>query len=300
MLAFAGNSVLCRLALGEDNIDANTFTLVRLISGALGLYGIVSLRQILHKNRHQELKVQATISNSQNAQLPRTGGGFVWQNWLAPFSLFLYAVCFSFAYVQLDTGVGALVLFGSVQLSMITVSVYTKEHLPISKWLGVLVAFSGLCFLVWNQLDWGNTQVTLSGFVLMFIAGLAWAGYTLLGRNKSEPITLTYKNFVGSVAFCFPLCFLYYFVPYSLNNTGLLLALASGIISSAMGYAIWYVALNGLTRIQAGVVQLLVPVIASIGGLIWVNEAITLALVIAQCMILGGILLVMFEYKSTK
>jgi drug/metabolite transporter (DMT)-like permease len=219
------------------------------------------------------------------------------KKWIASAMLFVYAVGFSFAYIALDTGVGALVLFGTVQLTMIAVSIYKQEQLPWHHIVGIALAFCGLWFLIYSQLDWQATNLSLLGFVFMVFAGMAWGGYTLLGRGSTSPFIDTSANFMLSVLFCIPLLAVYLFMPAAISADGFWLAVSSGVITSAFGYAIWYVALPSLSRVQAGVVQLLVPIIAAVGGAIWVGEAITLPLIIAQTMVLGGIAMVMIKAR---
>lgn len=286
LFAFAGNSVLCRLALGNQSIDATSFTIIRLVSGAFALSVMFLVgRQI---NRHNNLFRSSKVAQSWS------------KKWRASCMLFIYAAGFSYAYIELDTGVGALVLFGCVQLTMIVVSIYKKEYLPWYKWLGLAMAFSGLCFLVYSQLDWSSTKLSFSGFALMAAAGVAWAAYTLIGRGSVSPFIDTNTSFMLSTILCLPLVLVYWFLPALLTVQGLWLALASGVLTSACGYAIWYVALSGLSRVQAGVVQLLVPVIAALGGLLWVGESISKELIIAQTLVISGILLVMFNSRVKK
>lgn len=283
LFAFAGNSVLCRLALGNQTIDATSFTVIRLVSGAFALSLMFLVRRQFTKNKG----VFGSPSLSQS-----------WgEKWRSASMLFVYAAGFSYAYMALDTGVGALVLFGTVQLTMIAVSIYNKEHLPWHKFLGMLMAFCGLCFLVYTQLDWSSAQISISGFTLMVAAGIAWGAYTLIGRGSVTPLIDTSTSFLLSTLLCLPLLFVYWFTPALLTEQGLWLALASGVVTSAFGYAIWYIALSGLSRVQAGVVQLLVPVIAALGGVLWMGESISKELVIAQVLVLSGIIIVMINRR---
>ena len=318
--AFAGNSVLCRLALLPNSsltneslpsdalgyaasisgpvqaIDATSFTVLRLLSGSIALLVFM-------------------MFHSTSSKASKNLGSL--KAWLAPFCLFIYAACFSFAYITLPTGAGALILFGCVQLTMIISSIMAKEVLSLQKYFGVMLAFLGLCLLMYFQSAPSavGTHVTASdslitaaqsqqsqqtpsiliGFILMTISGVAWAVYTLLGRSSTDPITDTCWNFVKSLPFCAALCLLYLVSSASISAYGVSLALLSGIVTSAMGYAVWYYVLPQLSRIQAGVIQLLVPVIAAIGGFIWAQEAITLSLAVSQIMVLGGIALVIFN-----
>lgn len=283
LFAFAANSVLCRLALGNGQIDATSFTIVRLVSGALALMAIFWIGGRVNRSNNMFSRWRVFQS--------------IRKKWIAAVMLFVYAAGFSFAYIALDTGVGALVLFGTVQLTMIAVSIYKQERLPCHHVAGIILAFCGLCFLIYSQFDWRSAKLSLLGFVFMIFAGIAWGGYTLLGRGSTSPFIDTSANFMLSVFFCIPLLAVYMFLPATLSINGFWLAVSSGVVTSAFGYAIWYVALPSLSRVQAGVVQLLVPIIAAVGGVIWVGEAITLPLIIAQIMVLGGIAMVMIKAR---
>jgi len=264
LIAFAANSVLCRLALGEKTIDASSFTVIRLLSGA------IVLLIILKMNR---------IKNSS----PIKG------NWFASLMLFLYAVTFSFAYITLDTGTGAIILFGSVQITMILLSLISGNRLLITEWIGVSIAFIGFIYLV----SPGVTSPSIMGFSFMTVAGIAWGIYTLKGRDSLNPLMDTANNFFRTIPFVMFLAVIAIQSTYY-TTEGILLAALSGGIASGIGYTIWYVALGGLSAIQAAVVQLLVPVIAALGGVIFLSEKITLRLTLSGIMILGGILMVVW------
>lgn len=262
LLAFAGNSVLCRLALGENTIDAASFAIIRLLSGIVILVAIVK------------------ITNRNNK--PSSNG-----SWSASLMLFLYAVTFSFAYISLDTGTGALILFGAVQITMILVSVNSGNRLHYSEWIGVFIAFSGFVYLVKSSL----TVPSLIGFILMTIAGIAWGMYTLKGRGSKFPLLDTAYNFLRTLPFILALLVVVV-LDVNLSQEGIMLAVVSGAIASGLGYTIWYIALGGLSVTQAAVVQLLVPVIAAAGGIVFSNEIISLRLVLSSIMVLGGIMTV--------
>jgi drug/metabolite transporter (DMT)-like permease len=262
LIAFAANSVLCRLALGDKTIDASSFTAIRLLSGAIVL-----------------LLITGISSNKSNAT---TKG-----SWSASLMLFLYAITFSFAYITLDTGTGALILFGSVQITMILLSLISGNRLHIIEWTGITISFAGFVYLILP----GVSTPSTTGFLLMTTAGIAWGIYTLKGRGSINPLMDTAYNFFRTI----PLVIILAIV--TLQNAqysfeGIVLAVLSGGIASGIGYAIWYVALGGLSSTQAAVVQLLVPVIAAFGGVIFVSEVVTLRLTISATMILGGILMV--------
>jgi drug/metabolite transporter (DMT)-like permease len=262
LIAFAANSVLCRLALGDKTIDASSFTAIRLLSGAIVLLLITGI--------------------SSNKSKATTKG-----SWSASLMLFLYAITFSFAYITLDTGTGALILFGSVQITMILLSLISGNRLHIIEWTGITISFAGFVYLILP----GVSTPSTTGFLLMTTAGIAWGIYTLKGRGSINPLMDTAYNFFRTI----PLVIILAIV--TLQNAqysfeGIVLAVLSGGIASGIGYAIWYVALGGLSSTQAAVVQLLVPVIAAFGGVIFVSEVVTLRLTISATMILGGILMV--------
>lgn len=263
LIAFAANTVLCRLALGEQSIDAASFTSIRLFSGALVLFVITRL-------------------NHAGSRSASRG------NWPASVMLFTYAITFSFAYITLDTGTGALILFGAVQITMILVSLMRGNRLHLIEWLGLALAFGGFVYLVLP----GVSTPSLRGFLLMTIAGMAWGLYTLKGRGSAAPLMDTAYNFIRTLPLVGIVLLLS--VPHANYSTqGIVLAILSGGIASGIGYTIWYIALDGLTATQAAVVQLFVPVIAALGGVIFVAEPITLRLTLAGLLILGGILLVL-------
>lgn len=262
LIAFAANSVLCRLALGEETIDAASFTVIRLLSGALVLLAILA------------------FSNDKEASASKG-------SWSASLMLFVYAVAFSFAYISLDTGTGALILFGSVQITMILLSLVSGNRLHLSEWVGVIIAFTGFVYLILPEV----TSPSVMGFLLMIAAGIAWGMYTLKGRGSDHPLKDTAYNFLRTI----PLVIILLVITIQdahYSAAGVLLAVLSGGIASGIGYTIWYIALGGLSTTQAAVVQLSVPVIAAFGGVLFVSEAITARLTLSASMVLGGILLV--------
>lgn len=281
LIAFAANSILCRIALGQQYIDPAGFTIVRLLSGSIALYFILIFHQYCKK-------VEANNSSQPGGYNISVSKG----SWLGSILLFTYAVSFSYAYGYLDTGTGALILFGSVQIFMILSAVITKYKLLISEWLGLALACLGFVYLIYPQL----TTPSLVGFILMMVSGVAWAGYTLAGAHSKAPLMDTCYNFFRTIPFVFILLLL------TLSTTeysydGILLAVLSGAIMSGVGYAIWYVALTGLTTTKAAVLQLLVPVIATIGGVLFMSEVMTTRLQISSIMVLGGIALVLLSKK---
>lgn len=263
MLAFAGNSLLCRVALKHTGIDAASFTTIRLISGAVMLW---------------------LVARTGRGTSP--GGG----NWLSAFALFAYAAGFSFAYVSLPAGVGALLLFGAVQATMIGHGIGTGERLQRGQLVGLMVALGGLVGLLLP----GLSAPPLRGSVLMLGAGVAWGVYSLRGRSAGDPLKVTAGNFLRAVPVAAALSVLM-LTDASLDIAGFCCAVASGALASGVGYAIWYTVLPVLKATKAATVQLSVPVIAALGGIIFLGEPVTLRIALASIAILGGIALVILE-----
>jgi len=271
LLAFAGNSILCRYALTDDVIDAGSFTAIRLLSGALFLMVLFTIKT--------------------RKPLPWRSG-----SWLTGFYLFLYALTFSFAYLSLNTGVGALILFGSVQVTMVLLSILSGKMLSKLEWGGLLIAFSGLSYLLLPNAD--ESAMSLSGFGLMVVSGVAWGLYTVAGKGAADPLRQTGGNFIRTIPFV--LLLMGVTLDFAaLNAQGVMLAIISGAITSGLGYALWYIALAGLSVTQAAVVQLSVPIIAAFGGIVLLSEAITTPLIIASLLVLGGILVSSLAKKSS-
>ncbi len=260
MIAFALNSLLCRMALRDTGIDAASFTSVRLISGALMLWLIVRLRGGA-----------------------RIGTG----NWASAFALFAYAAAFSFAYLTLTAATGALLLFGAVQVTMIGHGMWKGERLLGAQLVGFVLASAGLIGLLLP----GLSAPPLYGAALMVAAGVSWGAYSLRGRGMGDPTRVTAGNFLRTVPITAVLS-LWMVGDASVDGAGFAYAVASGALASAIGYAIWYSALPALRATSAATVQLSVPVLAAIGGVVLLGEPVTLRLVVASAAILGGIALV--------
>ncbi len=266
MLAFAGNSILCRLALKITTIDAASFTAIRLVSASLMLWFILLL---LGK------------------------GGKISGNWPSALALFFYAAGFSFAYINLQAGTGALLLFGSVQTSMIGFGLWRGENFNLLQIGGFLLAITGLVVLVFP----GLSAPPIISSSLMVFAGVAWGIYSLRGRGAGDPTMMTAGNFIRTL----PMATILELVASSqlqFDINGTLLAVASGAITSGIGYEIWYSALPSLKATQAATVQLSVPVLAAIGAVILIGEPMSLQLVLASLAILAGISLVIFNKQS--
>lgn len=261
MLAFAGNSLLCRLALRDTDIDAASFTSLRLLAGAVTLWLLMRLRKA-----------------------NRGAAG----SWPAATALFVYAAAFSFAYINLDAGAGALILFGAVQLSMLAWGIYRGERLGLKGCSGLLLAFAGLLVLLLP----GASRPPTGAALLMLLAGAAWGIYSLLGRGVNDPLAATTGNFLRAAPLALLLSVLF-IGQASWDTPGLIYALLSGALTSGVGYAIWYSALRGLQSFQAACVQLSVPIIAALAGSLLLDEALSGRLLLSAAAVLGGIALVL-------
>lgn len=274
MMAFAGNSLLCRAALAHTDVDAATFTSIRLISGALILWLIVQIRH-----------------NSGTELGATTGAG----NWSSAIALFIYAAGFSFAYISLSTGTGALLLFGAVQATMIGYSLWRGERLRNLQILGLVLALFGLTVLMLP----GLSAPPLYGAILMLGAGVAWGIYSLRGKTGGDATRVTAGNFLRTVPIALVMS-LVMVGSFSIDRAGFLYAVGSGALASGVGYAIWYMALPALKATSAATVQLSVPVIAAIAGIVLLSEPLTLRLVLSSIAILGGIALFIFQKESVQ
>jgi drug/metabolite transporter (DMT)-like permease len=258
VMAFAANSILCRAALGADSIDAASFSSLRLLSGAVAL--------------------SALDASRPDARFGRRA------NWTSAALLFLYAVPFSFAYIDLSTGTGALILFGSVQATMLISALASGEHPHPLQWVGLVVAVGGLVYLVLP----GISAPSPLGSLLMAMAGVAWGLYSLVGRRAVDPLGETRDNFVRSLPMA-AVVSLAAAGDLRITLSGAVLAVASGALASGVGYAVWYTALGGLTATLAATVQLSVPIIAAAGGIVFMGEAVTRRLLVSSVLVLGGV-----------
>jgi drug/metabolite transporter (DMT)-like permease len=268
MVAFAANSVLCRLALGAGLIDAASFATVRTVAGAVILGVLLVLRPRERTAR---------------------------PNWKSVVTLYLYMVFFSFAYLSLSAGTGALVLFGAVQLTMFIVALRSGEYFSKISWVGLLLAIAGLVYLV----SPGVTAPDPFGAALMAVAGVSWGFYSLVGRSASDPVEATAHNFIYSVPLVVATSVVF-IGRFEVSAGGIAYAIGSGAIASGIGYVIWYAALRRLRATSAATVQLSVPVIAAIGGALLMSEAVTARLVIASIATLGGVALVLLQRSRAK
>ena len=270
MAAFAGNSLLCRMALKHTGIDAASFTAIRLVSGALALWLVTRSRRV-------------------------QGGGAAAGagSWPSALALFAYAAGFSFAYVSLPAATGALLLFGAVHATMIGYGLYKGERLRRMQLIGLALALGGMLGLLLP----GLSAPPLAGALLMLGAGVAWGVYSLRGRGAGDPTRLTAGNFLRAAPMALVLSLLM-LKSLSVDATGFWLALASGALTSGIGYALWYSALPALKATTAATVQLSVPVLAALGGIAFLGEPVTLRLVLASAAILGGIALVVLQKRA--
>lgn len=297
LIAFAANSLFCRMALADDYIDAWSFTIVRLVSAA-GCLGII---MILHAS-HLQRQVRKMNDTSNGTLLVLSDKG----SWLSSFTLVIYALCFSIAYVELDTGTGALILFSAVQLTMIGWGIYKKEQLSVLQWTAFIVAVAGFIYLMLPS----AAIPSLLAAILMTISGIAWGIYSIRGKTCVSPLRATGFNFIRSLI-AVPILLLvslYYLdnmglATVNLNNVttkGILLAGASGAIASGIGYSIWYTAMPLLKNTQAAIVQLCVPILAAILGVVFLSEQLSLPFVVASTVILGAVLTFTLSKKTSK
>ncbi|MFC6672369.1 EamA family transporter [Marinobacterium aestuariivivens] len=264
LLAFAANSLFCRLGLHAGAIDAASFTSIRLLSGALMLTLLLLLRQ-----RRRQAPLHLPLRP------------------LAALSLFAYAILFSFAYLELDTGIGALILFGCVQLTMIGHGLVRGNRPAAIEWLGILLAAGGLVLLLLP----GASAPSPFAACAMALAGAAWGLYSLLGRGNSDALAGTAANFMLALPLGLAVSLAGVTEP-ALETRGVLFAVASGALASGCGYALWYQVLPRLTPTTAATVQLTVPALAALGGVLLLAEPLSLRLVLSGTLTLGGIALV--------
>ncbi len=270
LTAFAFNSILCRMALGPGEADAAGFSAVRLLSGAAMLAALLA-------------------ANGKPRSLTSDG------NWLSGFFLFAYVICFSFAYLGLTTGTGALLLFGSVQFTMVAAALYRGERPGRMEWAGLMIAIAGLVYLVFP----GLAAPPPANSMLMIAAGIAWGLYTLRGKGSKDPLADTAGNFIRAVPMAL-IAAVPFYSQINLSARGVMLAVLSGAIASGIGYAVWYAALKHHTATRAAALQLSVPVIAAAGGIVFLAETASLRLALATALILGGIGIVILGKKAGK
>lgn len=265
LLAFASNSLLCRIALKQTEIDLASFTSIRLLAGALTLWAITQWRKS-----------------------PKEGKG----NWPSALALFVYAIAFSFAYHSLPAGTGALILFAAVQASMISYGLWRGERFHFWQWAGLGIAMLGLVGLLLP----GLAAPPLGAALMMLLAGCAWGVYSLRGRMGGDPSKVSAGNFLRAIPFALGMSVLWY-PQISWDKMGIFYAIVSGAVTSGLGYIIWYSVLPFLRASNAATLQLSVPVIAALGGVLFLGESLSWRLVVASLTILGGIALVLWKRK---
>ena len=247
LIAFAANSVLCRLALQDGSIDPVSFTTIRIVSGTMALLLLAGM-------------------NEQSKKGAKSKG-----SWYSAFALFSYAIAFSVAYVSLSAGTGALVLFGAVQITMLAAAFRRGERMQLMRWLGL-------------------TAPDPIGAGLMLVSGVAWGFYSIAGKGVLAPIAMTSGNFLRAAPMALAASVIA-LAQIHIETSGAVLALASGVVTSGFGYVLWYRTLPLLTTTQASIVQLLVPALAAVGGVVFIAEEVTLRLLVASALILGGVAL---------
>jgi drug/metabolite transporter (DMT)-like permease len=266
LIGFAANSLLCRAAIGAGAIDPGTFTIVRMTSGLAALF-------LLSRSR------------ARNPEASAAPAGRSFASYVSGFALALYAVAFAFAYVKLSAGTGALLLFGSVQLTMMAAALFGGERPRAMEWVGYALALGGLLWLVMP----GVKAPPAFAAALMVFAGVAWGVYTLRGRGATDPLAQTTVNFERAMPFVFVAFMVLSPERRHVSWNGIALAIASGALASGVGYALWYRALPSLTRARAATLQLAVPVLAALGGVTLLGESVSTRLVGSAVLVLGGI-----------
>lgn len=269
MLAFAGNSLLCRAALTTTSIDAATFTAVRIATGAIALWWLSARR--------------------------RTSAASSAGSWPSALALFAYALAFSYAYTALSASTGALLLFGAVQATMLGHGLWRGERLRGWQWAGFVLAVAGLLGLLLP----GVTAPPPLAALLMVGAGVAWGVYSLRGKGAGNPTLVTASNFVRAVPFAL-VASLIAWPWFQVDARGVMFAAASGALTSGLGYAVWYAALPRLSATTAATVQLSVPVLTALAGVVLLGEQLTLRLALTALAILGGIALVVLTAQRSR
>ncbi|RZQ57070.1 EamA family transporter [Pseudidiomarina tainanensis] len=273
LLAFAGNSIIARYALLDNSIDPASFIWLRIVSGALALWLLVAI-----------------LGRASSVKALQTSKG----NWWGALTLSIYAIAFSFAYVVLETGFGALVLFAAVQLSMFGINLVQGASVCVREWLGSAIAFAGLAYLVAPSLQLPESWLSV---VLMIIAGTAWGFYSIHGRGSATPLIDTTYNFSRAIVVV-TFALMWFLPDLQVTSKGVGLALLSGAVTSGLGYAVWYLVLPRLHVSTAAIGQLSVPLIATVGGIIVADETITSRLSIAALLIIGGILINVLKFRT--
>ena len=271
LLFLALNSIFCKFALSNNFIDAFSFTMYRILFGAITLILIYLYKR---KKLHFSIKT----------------------NWLSSLMLFSYAICFSYSFLNIEAGVGTLLLFAVVQLVMVIFSLFHKEKINLQKIAGIFLAMAGLIYLLYPKQSF---ELSLFHAFLMIIAGISWAIYTVLGKKSSDSLYNTTDNFAKAIVFV--VIFYILFSPENsfVSEKGIFLAFISGSLTSAIGYLLWYEVLPKMQLITAGIIQLFVPVISIVISIVFLNESLTITLFLSTVMIFAGILLTIFSKKKS-
>lgn len=264
------NSIFCKLALSNNFIDAFSFTMYRVLFGSITLILIY-----LYKRKKLQFSTK--------------------KNWLSSLMLFSYAICFSYSFLNIEAGVGTLLLFAVVQLVMVIFSLFHKEKINFQKIAGIFLAMAGLIYLLYPKQSF---ELSLFHAFLMIIAGISWAVYTVLGKKSSDSLYNTTDNFAKALIFV--VIFYLLFSPENsfISEKGILLAFISGSLTSAIGYLLWYEVLPKMQLITAGIIQLFVPVISIVISIVSLNENLTFTLFLSTVIIFAGILLTIFSRKA--
>ena len=269
LFSLSTNPVLCRMAMITGQTDPFSFTFLRILSGTIFLLLVFFFK-------HQKLGLNLKT------------------NWLTPFMLFLYAITFSYSYVDMPAGIGTLILFAVVQLSMILMAVFYKEKLTLNKLIGMLLAFAGLVYLLYPKEDF---SLSLYHAFLMIISGIAWAFYTVLGKKSKNAFFNTKDNFFKATIFT--ILFAFIFVDnITFDSYTLFLAVFSGVVTSALGYIIWYAVIPQMQILTASILQLIAPILAIVMSILLLDEVLSFELLISTFVILFGIFVALFKKRG--
>ncbi|NOH92569.1 DMT family transporter [Vibrio sp. AIC-3] len=291
LVAFAANSVLCRWALMDQTIDPLSFSIVRILFGALTLLILLTLSS--------QSKARRVLTNNTSLYT-RLKSQFQFTSIL---SLLVYMFGFSFAYLELGAGLGALVLFVAVQFTMIAAHLFSGNRMSLIEWGGCLLSVAGLVYLL---MPTESTQAPdLVSIILMSLAGIGWGIYTLAGKTSSNALQSTTANFGFSSLVILVALSLLVLIPnaltqVSITEQGLIYAVISGSVASGIGYSLWYYVVKKLNTVVASIAQLSVPVIATLGGVLLLSEPVTMQFIVSSTVILLGISLVLVAPKLKK
>lgn len=262
------NSILCKIALVNEYIDAYSFTFFRVFFAFLTLLILITIRESKKESKLKKISLKG--------------------NWLSSFMLFIYAIGFSYSYLNLEAGFGTLLLFTAVQLTMLITSLFYKEKININKFIGIILAFIGLSYLLYPSKDFDISYFHLT---LMIISGVAWGVYSVIGKSSKDALFNTYDNFFKALIFTSVFFLFILFDSLQISFNGVLLSFLSGSITSAIGYVIWYKVLPCIKIVTASILQLLVPVIAIILSVLFLGEVFTLKLLISTLLLSVAVLI---------